>query len=569
MNIPCKITILFPFIASLCLSAKVPNFILIYADDLGYADTSVQMMDAEPSTRNDFIQTPGIERLAQIGARFTAAYAPSPTCTASRISIQHGQSTAKIQYRNVFDVLSAVQRPDGYEAEITMAEMLKISGKNYITAHFGKGCSAMGRFDEAGYDITDENSGEPGGNGNGHGSYWDPIKDKTPFPPDNPKRMHSLRKDAADFLKKHAGKRPFFMMVSHYAPHIPFVCTREAFERTKKRWIAAGYDTKGLEELNDDPVNNPKGEANRKITYAAMVEEMDLTLVDVLDALEQTGELDNTYIIFTSDNGGGHAEKRKVDGEIRRFNGPLQEGKRSIYEGGIRVPTVISGPGIKAGSQCDVTIVQWDFLPTFHDLSGSEAPLPPNVDGGSLRQVFKKGNKGKVKRVAPGIIHHYTCHYHPPISSIIMGDYKLMRHLNSNEFKLFNLKTDYREEKNLASTMPKKVEEMDQACRKYVKEVDGGTAEQVRQAHHKLMDHFSQQSIDGYKKKLAALKEQNLSDFEDRKAAMLKVLNQNLFKNVVNKEKTNVHRTLYSWREGPEVKEAEKNARSKFVEFSD
>ena len=569
MNTIRLITIFFPFVASLCLSAKAPNFILIYADDLGYADTSVQMMDAEPSTQNAFIQTPGIERLAEMGARFTAAYAPSPTCTASRISIQHGQSTAKIQYRNVFDVLSQVQRPDGYEAEITMAEMLKDLGTNYITAHFGKGCSAMGRFDEAGYDLTDENPGEPGGNGNGHGSYWDPIKDKTPFPPDNPKRMHSLRKDAAGFLKKHAGKQPFFMMVSHYAPHIPFVCTREAFERTKKRWIAAGYDTKGLEALNDDPVNNPKGEANKKITYAAMVEEMDLTLVDVLDALEQTGELENTYIIFTSDNGGGHSEKRKVDGEIRRFNGPLQEGKRSIYEGGIRVPTVISGPGIKAGSQCDVPIVQWDFLPTFHDLSGSEAPMPPNTDGGSLRPVFKKGNKGKVKRVAPGIIHHYTCHYHPPISSIIMGDYKLMRHLNSNEFKLFNLKSDYREEKNLASAMPEKVKEMDQACRKYVKKVDGGTAEQVRQAHHKLMDHFSQQSVYFYRKRLAVLKEQSLPDFEDRKAKMLKQLNDDLFKNVVNKEKTNVQRTLYSWREGPEKKEAEKNARIKFVEFID
>ena len=569
MNTIRLITIFFPFVASLCLSAKAPNFILIYADDLGYADTSVQMMDAEPSTQNAFIQTPGIERLAEMGARFTAAYAPSPTCTASRISIQHGQSTAKIQYRNIFDVLSQVQRPDGYEAEITMAEMLKDLGTNYITAHFGKGCSAMGRFDEAGYDLTDENPGEPGGNGNGHGSYWDPIKDKTPFPPDNPKRMHSLRKDAAGFLKKHAGKQPFFMMVSHYAPHIPFVCTREAFERTKKRWIAAGYDTKGLEELNDDPVNNPKGEANKKITYAAMVEEMDLTLVDVLDALEQTGELENTYIIFTSDNGGGHSEKRKVDGEIRRFNGPLQEGKRSIYEGGIRVPTVISGPGIKAGSQCDVPIVQWDFLPTFHDLSGSEAPMPPNTDGGSLRQVFKKGNKGEVKRGAPGIIHHYTCHYHPPISSIIMGDYKLMRHLNSNEFKLFNLKSDYREEKNLASAMPEKVKEMDQACRKYVKKVDGGTAEQVRQAHHKLMDHFSQQSVYFYRKRLAVLKEQSLPDFEDRKAKMLKQLNDDLFKNIVNKEKTNVHRTLYSWREGPEKKEAEKNARIKFVEFRD
>ena len=549
--------------------AKSPNFILLYADDIGYADTSVQMMDAEPSTKNAFIQTPGIERLAEIGARFTAAYSPTPTCTGSRISIQHGQSSAKIQYRNVFDVLSQVQRPDGYDAEITMAEMLKESGKNYITAHFGKGCSAMGRFDEAGYDLTDENPGEPGGNGNGHGSYWDPIKDKTPFPPDNPKRMHSIRKDAADFLKKNAGKQPFFMMVSHYAPHIPFMCTREAFERTKKRWIEAGLDTKGMDELTDDPIANPKGEANKMITYAAMVEEMDLTLVDVLDALEQTGALDNTYVIFTSDNGGGHAERREVDGETRRFNGPLQEGKRSIFEGGIRVPTVIAGPGIKAGSQCDVPIVQWDFLPTFHDLSGSEAPMPPNVDGGSLRQVFKKGNKGKVKRVAPGIIHHYTCHYHPPISSIIRGDYKLMRHLNSNEFKLFNLKNDYREEKNLAAEMPEKVRELDEICRNYVKKVEGGTAEQVRQAHHKLMDHFSQQSVYFYRKRLAALKEQNLPDFEERKAKMLKQLNDDLFKNVVNKEKTNVHRTLYSWREGPEKKDAEKNARIKFVEFSE
>ena len=551
------------------LLAKSPNFIILYADDLGYADTSVQMMDSDPSTKHAFIKTPGIERLAEIGARFTAAYSPTPTCTGSRISIQHGQSSAKIQYRNVFDVLSQVQRPDGYDAEITIAEMLKSSGKNYLTAHFGKGCSAMGRFEDAGYDITDENPGEPGGNGNGHGSYWDPIKEKTPFPSDNPKRMHSLRKDAADFLKNNAGKQPFFMMVSHYAPHIPFMCTREAFERTKKRWIEAGLDTKGLDELTDNPIINPKGEANKKITYAAMVEEMDLTLVDVLDALEQTGELQNTYIIFTSDNGGGYAENRKVDGGIRRFNGPLQEGKRSIFEGGIRVPTVISGPGIRAGSQCDVPIVQWDFLPTFHDLSGSESSMPPNVDGGSLRQVFEKGNKGKVKRVAPGIIHHYTCHYHPPISSIIIGDYKLMRQLNSGEFLLFNLKTDYREEKNLASSMPEKVKQMDEICRKYVKKVKGGTAEQVRQAHHKLMDHFGQQSIAGYRKKLADLKEQKFPAFEDQKAKMLKDLNEKLFKNLVNKEKTNLHRNLHAWREGTEKNVAEQNARAKWVEFTD
>lgn len=128
-----------------------------------------------------------------------------------------------------------------------------------------------------------------------------------------------------------------------------------------------------------------------------MIEEMDMNVGALIDALEAKGELDNTYILFTADNGGGHSGRREV-GEKRRFNGPLQEGKRSIYEGGIRVPTVISGPGIKEGSQCDVPIVQWDFLSTFHDLSGSKAPLPEGVNGGSLRDVFPRGNKGRVAR---------------------------------------------------------------------------------------------------------------------------------------------------------------------------
>lgn len=541
--------------------ASTPNIIVIYADDLGYADSSVQMMASDPTTKHPFILTPGLDRLAKIGARFTSAYSPSPTCTASRVSIQFGQSTAKIQYRNVFDVFSSVQRPNGYDTEITVADMFKESGKNYRTAHFGKGCSIIGRFDESGYDVTDENPGEIGGNGNAHGSYWDPISEKTPFPPDNPKRMYSLMRDSVDFINKNCGKNPFFMMVSHYAPHIPFYCTDEVFERNKKRWIEQGRDSTGID--------NKRSPVSKKILYASMVEEMDLTLVAILDTLEAKGALDNTYIIFTSDNGGGFADRRDIDGELRRFNGPLQEGKRSIYEGGIRVPTLISGPLIQPGSECNVPIVQWDFLPTFHDLIGSEAPIPPNSDGGSLKDVFEKGNQGKVKRVAPGIIHHYTCHYHPPISSIILGDYKLMRHLNTGEFKLFNIKTDYREEINLAAEMPEKVKDMDRTCREYVEHVNGGTAEEVRQAHHALLDIFNNQSIQGYKKKVSALKEQNLPDFETKKEELLKNLNKSLFKNQISKEKTNIHRDLDSWREGPGVKEAKTLALAGWVDFVD
>ena len=460
----------------------------------------------------------------------------------------------------MFDVLSSKQRPDGYDDETTMGEMLKASGRNYLTAMFGKGASAMGRFEDAGYDVTDERPDEAGGNGNGHGSYWDP-KEKTPFPPDNPKRLHSLRRDSTAFIRKHAGRQPFFLMISHYAPHIPHMATREAFERTKKRWIAEGRDT--------DKIDSPKSSAHRAITYAAMIEEMDQTVGDVLGALREKGELENTYIIFTSDNGGGASEKRKVNGENRRFNGPLQEGKRSIFEGGIRVPTVIAGPGIKAGSQCNVPIVQWDFLPTFHDLSGSKDPLPKGVDGGSLRDVFVNGNKGRVKRAAPGIIHHYTCHYHPPVSSIIIGDYKLMRHLNSGELKLFNIKADYREQNNLASEMPGKVASMDSIRRNYVEEVDGGTIGQVRQALIERMDEFSSKSREGFRKKIDQLKEENPPDLEARRKAMLKELNEKLIKNEINKEKSRRHASFTSWRESPPKKDAEKAVKDRWVDVTD
>ena len=557
----------FLFAATLLAAETPPNFIIIYADDLGYADTSVQMMAADPSTKHDFIQTPGLDRLAELGARFSAGYSPTPTCTGSRMSIQLGKSSAAVQYRNVNDVLAKYQRPEGWDNEVTMAQMLKDANLNYKTAFFGKGASNLGRFEDRGYDITDEILGEISGNGNAHGQYWD-IKKKTPFPPDNPKRLHSLRKDSVNFINEYAGKQPFFVMVSHYAAHIPFGCTREAFERNKKRWIEMGFDTKGLDPISGNPVLKPNGDANREIAYAAMIEEMDMTVVDIIKALEKKGELDNTYIIFTSDNGGGKAELRKVNGENRRFNGPLQEGKRSMFEGGIRVPTLISGPGIKPGSEISVPIVQYDFLATMHDLSGSKTPIPEGVDGGSLRDVFYKGNSGKVKRVSPGILHHYPCHYHPPISSVIIGDYKLMRHLNSGEIRLYNIKDDYREQNNLAESMPEKVASMDKLRQDYVDKVDGGSADDVRNAQFRVQNEASAQSKRIYKNKLADLKAQKLPDFEAQKAKLLKELNFKLMKNEINKEKARRHAQLYTWRGYVDKKAAAEHVEANWVDYT-
>ena len=105
-----------------------------------------------------------------------------------------------------------------------------------MTAHFGKGMSVR-RMDHAGYDVTDEF--DKGPNGNGHGSYID-VKKKVPIPDDNPKRIVELTRRSVEFIKEHAGKRPLFLMVSHYAVHIPHQASPAAIERCRRRWVAAG-----------------------------------------------------------------------------------------------------------------------------------------------------------------------------------------------------------------------------------------------------------------------------------------------------------------------------------------
>ena len=487
-------------------AATSPNFVIFYVDDLGWADTSVRMMDNEPLSASDFYQTPALQRLAKQGMRFSNGYAPTPTCTGSRISIQFGKTSARMQYRNVFDVLSKKQRPQGWDDEVSMAAVLKAADKNYVTAHFGKGMSVR-RMDHAGYDFTDEF--DQGANGNGHGSFID-VKQKIPIPDDNPKRIADLTRRSVGFVKENAGKRPFYLMVSHYAVHIPHQASPQAIERCRRRWVAAGNP-------DLEPTDKEYKKRFSLWQYAAMIEETDASLGTILDALKESKELDNTYVIFTSDNGGAFSRRDEAG---NRFNGPLQEGKRSTFEGGLRVPFVVSGPGIKPGSQCDVPVVQWDLLPTLHDLSGSSVPRPPGVDGGSLREVFEGGNIGSVRRNAPGLVFHYTCHFHPPVSVIRIGDYKLLRHLNSGELKLFNVATDYAEQQDLAKRMPQKAKEMDRIRKRYLEKVDGGTMPDVYAAYFEWLDQSLQKKEERFGRDLESLRQKNPPDIEQQRGKL-------------------------------------------------
>lgn len=472
-------------VSSIVFGSERPNIVIVYVDDLGWADTSVAMMISDPESKSDFNQTPYLEKLAARGIVFSNAYAPAPTCTPSRKSIQFGKTPGRLGYTFVHDVL-ALQKKLSWKDEVSMADVVKAAEGNYITAHFGKGMSGD-RMETIGYDITDEIDGNAT-NDNFHGEYIS-IKDRQPLPDDNPKRMASLQKSSVEFIEEYGGKRPFFMMVSHYAVHVPHAARADLIEKYRK--LPRGKYLDDEDYLPEDQISQSRKISHWRLQYAAMLEEVDQGLGAIMEALAKTGQTDNTLVIFTSDNGGG-----------LNPNGTLRGGKANLYEGGLRVPFVAAGPGVREGVQCDVAINQWDLLPTLHDYVESEKELPNNLDGGSLRPVFEFGNDAKVERPVEGFVYHYPCYFAPPLTVIRLGDYKLMEHHLTGEQKLFNVATDYYEQQNLIKDLPGKAAELKQVMDRYLEEIDAEDVQDVYKARFAELDRFERGAIEQHKKRI-------------------------------------------------------------------
>ncbi|MBA63213.1 MAG: sulfatase [Planctomycetaceae bacterium] len=477
--------ILLMLASTVIVAGERPNFIIVYVDDLGWADTSVPMMLSDPESKSDFNQTPNLEKLAAHGMIFSNAYAPAPTCTPSRKSIQFGKTPGRLGYTFVHDVL-ALQKKLSWKDEVSMADVLKAADPDYITAHFGKGMSGD-RMDTIGYDITDEIDGNAT-NDNFHGEYHS-IKDREPLPPHNPKRMATLQKSSVEFIQEYGGKRPFFMMVSHYAVHVPHAARADLIEKYRK--LPRGKYLQDEDYLPANQISESRKISHWRLQYAAMLDEVDQGLGVIMDAVEKAGQVDNTFIIFTSDNGGG-----------LNPNGALRGGKANLYEGGLRVPFVVTGPGVRTGVQCDVPVNQWDLLPTLHDYSESEEKLPEDIDGGSLRPVFEFGNDAGVERPVKGFVYHYPCYFAPPLTVIRLGDYKLMEHHLTGEKKLFNVATDYYEQQNLIRDFPQKAAELKAVMDRYLEEIDAEDVQDVYQARFAELDRFEKGAIEQHKKRI-------------------------------------------------------------------
>ena len=427
-----------------------PNFIVILTDDQGWASTSFRMHPEIASSMCDYLETPNMARFAGQGMRFTSGYAPGPVCTPTRRSIQFGMTPARQRGTEFVGDF----HPQGH---LSIPQALRTADSQYRCAHFGKwgeSISGKGGLDpdnpaapaKLGYDETD------GVTGNVTGGMGADNQDKLTFTVrEDPKLIFNMTKRATGFMERQAREsRPFYMQVSYYATHRQIQCRRETLEK---------YQRKGTPPRQFPPA------------YAAMAEDMDTGIGQLLGAVDKLGLASNTYVLLMADNGG--ATYNEYEGGGLPVNHPLRAAKASLYEGGIRVPFMVRGPGIARGSWSHVPVAGYDILPTVYDLAGGTARLPREIDGGSLKPVLVGGGKGSVERGLPGLL------FHRPLtgpqnrlSALRIGDLKHVMNWATNRKELYDLSRDIGEEHDLAATMPGKTEEMHGILMRYLKEVN-------------------------------------------------------------------------------------------------
>lgn len=429
-------------------SQSKPNILFILADDLAWSDPGF--------SGHAWHDTPHLDTLAQSGLVFTDGYAPAPICSASRASILTGKTTARLGFEFVtknepgfqkVDMVTPLKAPPftlnlPLEEE-TMAEALSklgyqtaFFGKWHLNAHYQKylGWSPTHGPANQGFEIAVQDFGH-------HPYAWGK---ETPPPVDEPGLFpDDTMVDAVCRFIEQKHEKPFFAMASSFYVHTPV--------RSPCRWLLEKYDSK----IPEDAPNREK-----RIAYGAFLETLDHHVGRILNALDASGQREQTLVVFTSDNG-GHPEYAS--------NAPLRGSKWNLYEGGIRVPFVLRWPGhTQAAQQSGVPVVGYDLLPTFVDVAGG---VVPKVDGISLLPFLTDAEKSTER----SLIWHFP-YYHPergyakaierigvddfkvskthPQSAIRKGDSKLLFFYEDERSELYNLGNDVSEQNDVSGDHP-------------------------------------------------------------------------------------------------------------------
>lgn len=416
--------------ATISHAADRPNIIFMLSDDQGWNGLSVAMHPDVAGSKGEIFHTPNLEKLAAQGMRFSSAYAPAPICSPTRISLQTGKSPAQLHWTKAAPAETGRKLIEPRliknlsHDEITIGELLKKAG--YATAHYGKWHIASGGPGAHGYDEHDGDTG----NENAF-KFTDP----------NPVDIFGMAERAAKFMEKNKqGNKPFYIQLSWNALHAPELAMK-ATQAKYEKLAAAGN--------------------SKQVATAAITEDLDTGVGKVLEAVERLGLSGNTYVIYMSDNGSGGGGRR----------GGLSGGKGSVWEGGIRVPLIVRGPGVAANSWCDVPVIGYDWLPSFCALAGVPTnQLPQGIEGGDITGLMHNQGQGTVKRAREELVFHFP-HYQSddgPHSSIRLGNLKLIHFYEDDRVALFDLSKDIGERNDLAKQLPNETQMLKERLTDYL-----------------------------------------------------------------------------------------------------
>ncbi|MBX2850871.1 MAG: arylsulfatase [Phycisphaeraceae bacterium] len=424
------------FILAVSVSAlaqdRPPNIVFIMADDLGYGDLGCY-------GQKDLL-TPNIDRIAKNGMLFSYCYAGSAVCAPARDALMTGRHSGHLDRRdnqakanrNEPMYTGLVAMPD---QTVTVAEILKKQG--YATGGFGKwglgNPGTTGTPDKQGFDLWYGYVDQV----HAHSYYTDYLVRATPEAGCKNEAVTQnqggkeviysadlINREALQFIRDNKDQ-PFFAYLATTLPH-------------------GKYEAPELGPFTD------RDWPDKAKTYAAMLYRLDEHVGQVLDLLKELGIDDNTIVFFTADHGPEQVS-------VKRFNGALgQRGiKRSLYEGGVRVPMVVQWPGkIKAGSTSDFIWWHPDFFATACDLAGLDR-VPESVDGVSVLPTLL----GKPQKPHP---HFYFEFYSPFQQSVRKGKWKAIRFGTDKPSELYDLDADPNEKNNLAGRFPRIVRELEQ-----------------------------------------------------------------------------------------------------------
>lgn len=446
------------FLQSLLLKAQKPqNIIVFLVDDMGWQDTSVPFFK-ENTKWNGIYHTPNMERLARQGVKFTHAYA-APVCSPSRVSLMTGMSPLNHHVTNWTlrknadnDGKSNVIKPpkiniNGLSNEPNIENSvyatplpLLLKQQGYHTIHVGK--AHLGAVDTPGsnplnlgfdVNIAGHAAGAPHsyygladfGNKDKKNLIW-AVPGLEKYWGKDIFLTEALTIEAIEALKN-AEKlnKPFFLHMSHYAVHAPIM----GDPRFLQKYLKLGLDS-------------------TEAKYATLVEGMDKSLGDIMNYLEESGQDENTSIIFLSDNGGLSANAR--GGEKHKHNTPLRSGKGSAFEGGVRIPFILKTPNQDMfGKENNQNIIIEDVFPTVLELAKIKSPKTiQKIDG---RSILRKNLKNDSRY----FYWHYPHIWGPQgpalelYSVIRKGPWKLIYFHKNQSFELYNTENDISEEKNL------------------------------------------------------------------------------------------------------------------------